>query len=103
MRFERTLFAALLFAAASGASRDVNAQGRAEKAAAAQVLFDDAMQLVKKGKATEACPKLEESQRLDPAMATQFRLAECYQQTGRIASAWSVFIEVADSAKQAGR
>jgi len=78
------------------------AQTSSEKAAAAQALFDEAMALMKSGKATEACPKLAESQRLDPGMATQYRLAECYEQTGRIASAWAVFIEVADAAKNAG-
>lgn len=83
--------------------RGVHAQTKPENAAAAQQLFDDAMALVKSGKAAAACPKLEESQTLDPGMGTQFRLAECYEATGRLASAWAVFVEVADAAKQAGR
>jgi hypothetical protein len=74
------------------------AQTSGEKAAAAQALFDEAMRLVKAGQSAEACPKLEESQRLDAGMATQFRLAECYEKVGKIASAWASFVAVADSA-----
>jgi hypothetical protein len=81
---------------ASGA--EALAQTSGEKAAAAQALFDEAMRLIKAGQAAEACPKLEESQRLDAGMATQFRLAECYEKVGKVASAWASFVAVADSA-----
>jgi hypothetical protein len=74
------------------------AQTAGEKAAAAQALFDEAMRLMRTDHAVEACPKLEEAQRLDAGMATQFRLAECYEKVGKLASAWASFIAVADSA-----
>ncbi|MGZ3417988.1 MAG: hypothetical protein ACXWUG_18390 [Polyangiales bacterium] len=74
---------------------------RADKATA-QALFDEAKTLIAAGKWAEACPKLEESNRQDPGMATQFRLAECYEQIGKTASAWANYVEVADSAKAAG-
>src|SRR6185369_5679854 len=74
----------------------------ADRAARAQGLYDAAAELIKAGKFAEACPKLEESQRLDPAMGTQFFLAGCYEKTGRPTSAWSLFLEVAAAAKAAG-
>src|ERR1700677_768529 len=78
------------------------APGEGDKAALAQGLYDAAAELIKAGKFAEACPKLEESQRLDPAMGTQFFLAGCYEKTGRPTSAWSLFLEVAGAAKAAG-
>jgi hypothetical protein len=63
--------------------------------AVAQRLFDDAVVLIKAGSYADACPKLEESERLDPGIGTRYLLADCYEHTGRPASAWSLFIEVA--------
>jgi hypothetical protein len=54
------------------------------------------------GKSEEACPKLEESQRLDPGTGTLWHLARCYQETGRLATAWATFHEVAQEAKRLG-
>lgn len=48
-------------------------------------------------------PKLEESQRLDPAMGTQYRLAERWEKLGRTASAWALFRQVVSEAQAAGR
>jgi len=67
--------------------------------AAAQALFDQGVELVSAGKFAEACPKLAESQRLDPGIGTQFHLANCYEQVGRVASAWALFLEVASVAR----
>lgn len=77
--------------------------GEARADAAAQVLFDEARKLVGEGKYAEACPKLEESQRLDPGVGTQYHLANCWEQLGRTASAWSLFLEVAAASKAAGQ
>jgi serine/threonine-protein kinase len=84
--------ATLLFVA--GAAR---AQER--DPAAAQALFDQARDLMRQGKFAEACPKLQESNRLDPGIGTQFNLADCYEQSGRVASAWAAFLEVASQAR----
>jgi hypothetical protein len=74
-----------------------------EDAAAAQGLFDQARKLVAAGHAQEACPKFEESQRLDPGLGTEFNLADCYERTGRVASAWTLYLQVASEARSAGQ
>ncbi len=71
--------------------------------ASAQSLFEEALKLMAAKKFEQACPKLDESQRLDPGMGTEFRLAECYEAIGRSASAWAGFAEVADLARAAGQ
>lgn len=78
------------------------AQAPPDRAATAQALYEAAAELLKAGHYVDACPKLEESLRLDPAMGTQFFLATCYEKTGRPTSAWSMFLEVAAAAKAAG-
>ncbi|MEP7126949.1 MAG: tetratricopeptide repeat protein [Byssovorax sp.] len=71
--------------------------------ARAQHLFDEAIVLIKAGRYAEACPRLEESDKLDPGMGTEYRLAECYEGAGRLASAWTVFRAVADAAQRDGQ
>ncbi len=66
--------------------------------AAAQTLFDEARQLMTQGQYASACPKLQESQELDPGLGTQFHLADCLQHLGRSASAWALFREVESQA-----
>lgn len=67
--------------------------------AAAQALFYEARNLLKQNKPALACPKLEESLRLDYGIGTEFNLADCNERLGKIASAWSGFLSVASSAK----
>ena len=66
------------------------------------MLFDDARQLTAQKKFAEACPKLQESWNLDPAIGTKFYLAECYESIGKLASAWSCYLEVAEDAHKQG-
>jgi len=53
---------------------------------------------MREGRFAEACPKLEESQQLDPAPGTRLNLADCWERAGRTASAQREFLEVAQSA-----
>lgn len=73
-----------------------------EHAATARELFRRALVLMAEGHHARACPMLEESQRLDGGMGTQYRLAECYEHTKRPASARALFMKVAATAANAG-
>ena len=69
--------------------------------AAAETLFNEALALLEQGKAGEACPKLEESQRLDAGIGTLLYLADCYRTLGRTASAWGTFLDASYAARAA--
>lgn len=67
--------------------------------AAAESLFYSARTLMQQNRYAEACPKLEESLRLDPGLGTQFNLADCNEHIGKVATAWAGFLEVAAQSK----
>lgn len=74
-----------------------------DQRAAAQAVFDDARQLMSQKRYAEACPKLVESHRLDgSAMGTKFYLAECFEHIGKLASAWTMYLDVANDARKSG-
>jgi serine/threonine-protein kinase len=70
---------------------------------AAQALFDEAKALTSKGFYGEACPKLAESEKLDPGLGTEFHLADCWQHLGRTATAWALFRQVESEAHALGQ
>jgi hypothetical protein len=78
-------------------------EAHAGDAATAETLFNEARRLMQEGSYASACPLLEESQRLDPGIGTQFNLADCYEHEGRTASAWMLFLDVAAATKAAGQ
>ena len=70
--------------------------------AAAEALFNQGRDLMTAGKFAAACPKFEASQQLDPGLGTMLNLAECYEKTGRTASAWAEYREAIPLARAAG-
>src|SRR4030095_15910449 len=79
------------------------ADASASDKASAEALFDEALRAMKEGKYAEACPKLENSQRIDPGVGTLLYLGECYEKIGRTASAWATFREAASQAEAGGQ
>jgi hypothetical protein len=75
----------------------------AQSTAAAEALFDEARKLMTEGKVADACPKLEESERLAPAVGTLLNLGVCYEKSHRIASAWATFKEAISAARASGQ
>jgi serine/threonine-protein kinase len=79
------------------------AQTSAAEKTTAEALFDEGVKLMKSGNFQEACPKLENSQRVDPAVGTLLYLGECYEKIGRTASAWATFREAQSAAESTGQ
>jgi hypothetical protein len=79
-------------------------QGRAQTVVtttAADALFTEGQRLMQSGNYAEACRKLAESQKIEPAVGTELNLAVCLRNNGQLASAWSTFLAAVSSASQA--
>src|SRR5262245_63010985 len=61
----------------------------------AEGLFTEGKALMQAGDYEAACPKLRESDRLEPALGTKLNLASCEAGRGRTATAAALFREVA--------
>jgi hypothetical protein len=69
---------------------------------AADALFTAGKTLLAEGKVSEACEKFEESHRLEPMLGALLNLANCREQEGRLATAWTRWGEAADLASRSG-
>jgi hypothetical protein len=105
MAFRTLRLGALLFGVASSVvwTSGASAQAGAAEKTTAEALFDEGVKLMKSGNFQEACPKLENSQRVDPAVGTLLYLGECYEKLGRSASAWATFREAQSAAESSGQ
>lgn len=81
----------------------VTTRAFADDAPTSQQLFDEGNALAAAGRYAEACPKLEESLRLEPAVGTQFNLADCDEHLGLVATAHALYIDVIRIAHSAGK
>jgi tetratricopeptide (TPR) repeat protein len=105
-RFVVPAVAAAVLAAGSAAAQTPPppAQGSAtDNRALAEMLFFTARGMMEAGRYPEACAKLTESYRLDPAAGTLLNLAVCDQKQGKIASAWGEFRQSIAEARKANR
>ncbi|MRG92211.1 hypothetical protein GF068_09755 [Polyangium spumosum] len=95
----------LLLGAALAASLagDARAERPPDVRATAEKLYQDAYLLAQKGETARACRLYEESNRLDPANGTKLELARCYEDTGRPASAWALYVAVAQADEASGQ
>jgi hypothetical protein len=83
-------------------ARLARAQASADLSAA-DAAFSEALKLMDSGNFAEACPKLEQSQKLAPASGTLLNLGECYEQLGRLPSAFRSFNQAALLAHETGK
>jgi hypothetical protein len=76
------------------------AETSADDKALATVLFKEGRAMLAEGQISLACPKFEESHRLDPSGGTILNLALCHEQEGRLARSWSELNEAAAFARR---
>ena len=86
-----------------GGTSRADAEPTADDKGLANLLFQEGRTLLLQGRIPEACKKLEESQRLDPAGGTLLNLALCHEREQQLARSWSEYNEAMLVARRDGR
>ncbi|HEY2364956.1 MAG TPA: hypothetical protein VGH87_01175, partial [Polyangiaceae bacterium] len=71
--------------------------------AIAEGLFREGKKLLDEKKFAEACPKFEESARLEPSSGVELALGICYEGLGKTASAWAAYESAISLARRDNR
>ncbi len=64
-------------------------------------LFKSAKKLMAEKKYAEACPKFEESYKLDPGIGVELNLGKCYEDWGKLGKAYHAYADAEKKAKDA--
>jgi len=70
---------------------------------AARALFTEARRLAADGEYGRACPLFEKSLKLESGIGIEYNLADCWEHTGRMASAYEMFRKVASAARNSAQ
>jgi tetratricopeptide (TPR) repeat protein len=93
---------ALLALLAGLCSLPSSAAAQAPEAQAAEALFRQARSLMDAGAFAEACEKFAASHALEPGLGTLLYLGDCYERSGRLASALGTFHAAEQLARERG-
>jgi hypothetical protein len=96
----QVLLAILLLSPGVAAAQSSSAGSDAK--IAANALFDEGKRLISDGSIDQACAKFEASLKLVDQLGVRLNLADCYEQQGKTATAWTEFREAASRADKVG-
>ncbi|HRI68323.1 MAG TPA: tetratricopeptide repeat protein, partial [Polyangium sp.] len=80
------------------------ADSNAAEAPDMQMLYDDAIRLMSAGDYAKACPMIERVTQMAPdGLGAQVTLAECYEEQGKLANAYTIFVHVKKAGQEKGQ
>lgn len=103
LRLQLTLVPVLLAAALLARGDPAQAQASVADKAAAEALFQEGKTLFERGEYEQACSKFAASQEIDAGVGTLLFLGDCFERSGRTASAWATLKEAAGLARTKGQ